>query len=274
MLIAHITDPHVGLTATPTCPGLDPPGALRQALIHTRKLQPAPELVLLTGDLVDSGRASDYAVVRKLLRQELPQPADGGPRVLAIPGNHDLRETMLEALGDYLPVAADAPAPWICLHEVHQGLHLIGLDTVVPRQPHGELGTAQLAWLERQLQACAGEPVLIFMHHPPLTSGITAMDEFGLRSGREELARLVARHGGVQLIAAGHIHRPITGSLGGAPVLVAPSTSHQLELDLRPGAPLAVRLEPPMIGLYDWRGPGNLACHLSHVQSFRGPFLC
>lgn len=274
MLIAHLTDPHVGLAGAPTCPPIDPPRALQRALAHVRQLRPAPELVLLTGDLADSGRASDYVVVRELLRSELPPPTEGGPRVLAIPGNHDLRETMLEALGDYLPVAADAPAPWICLHEVHQGLHLIGLDTVVPRAPHGELGDAQLAWLERQLAACAGEPVLIFMHHPPLTSGITAMDEFGLKSGREGLARLVAQHGGVQLIAAGHIHRPIVGALGGAPVLVAPSTSHQLELDLRPGAPLAVRMEPPMIGLYDWRGPGQMACHLSHVQGFDGPYLC
>lgn len=274
MLIAHLTDPHVGLASNATCPKLDPAEALRRALAHVRALQPAPELLLLTGDLTDSGRAADYTLIRDLLENELPAASAGGPRVLAIPGNHDLREAMRANLDDWLPVAADAPAPWICMHEVHGGLHLIGLDTVVPYQPYGALEGAQLAWLERRLAACAGAPVLIFMHHPPLASGITAMDEFGLRSGREELARLVARHGGVQLIAAGHIHRPIAGVLGGAPVLVAPSTSHQLELDLRPGAPLAVRMEPPMIGLYDWRGPGNLACHLSHVREFDGPYLC
>lgn len=274
MLIAHLTDPHVGLPNGAPGPQLDPAGALRRALAHVRALRPAPELVLLTGDLTDSGRTTDYALIRDLLETELPAATAGGPRVLAIPGNHDLREHMRATLGAWLPVAADAPAPWICLHEQHQGLHLIGLDTVVPGQPHGTLEDAQLAWLERRLAACAGAPVLIFMHHPPLASGITAMDEFGLRSGGDALARLVARHGGVQLIAAGHIHRPITGMLGGAPVMVAPSTSHQIELDLRPGAPLAVRLEPPMIGLYDWRGPGNLACHLSHVQDFDGPYLC
>lgn len=274
MLIAHLTDPHVGLTSGPTCPPLDPAGALRRALAHVRALRPAPELLLLTGDLTDSGRATDYALIRELLETELPGVSAGGPRVLAIPGNHDLRERMLATLGDFLPVAADAPAPCICVHERHQGLHLIGLDTVVPGQPHGMLEDAQLAWLERQLAACADAPVLLFMHHPPLTSGISAMDGSGLRNGRDELGRLVARHGGVQMILAGHIHRPITGVLGGAPVLVAPSTSHQLELDLRPGAPLAVRMEPPMIGLYEWRGPGNLACHLSHVQPFGEPYLC
>ena len=68
------------------------------------------------------------------------------------------------------------------------------------------------------------------------------------------------------------MHRPILGALGGAPVVVAPSTSHQIELDLNPNAPLAVRLEPPMIGLYRWTPEDGIACHFSHVQAFDGPF--
>ena len=69
------------------------------------------------------------------------------------------------------------------------------------------------------------------------------------------------------------MHRPIVGALGGAPVVVAPSTSHQLELDLRPGAPLAMRFEPPMIGLYRWTAADGIACHFRAVQDFPGPFL-
>ncbi|HNL41220.1 MAG TPA: hypothetical protein PKM77_03115, partial [Ottowia sp.] len=57
-----------------------------------------------------------------------------------------------------------------------------------------------------------------------------------------------------------------------APVLVAPSTSHQLELDLRPGAPLALRLEPPMLGLYRWTAQDGVSCHFGHVQTFEGPY--
>ena len=62
------------------------------------------------------------------------------------------------------------------------------------------------------------------------------------------------------------------GALSGAPVVVAPSSSHQLELDLRPRAPLAVRLEPPKVGLYRWTPEDGIACHFSHVQAFDGPF--
>lgn len=270
MLIAQITDPHIGLDPGPLASRLDPQGGLRRALAHVRTLQPAVDVLLLTGDLADSGRPQDYAEIAALLADTLPTPAEGGPRVLAVPGNHDLRAHARQALATAMPVAPDAPGDCVCLHVEHGGLHLIGLDTVVPGAPHGALEADQLAWLQRQLATCAGAPVLIFMHHPPLVSGMAAMDACGLLRGRAELARLVAAHGGVQAIAAGHLHRPIVGQLGGAPVVVAPSSSHQLALDLRAEAPVAICFEPPMIGVYRWTAEDGLACHLSYVDPF-GP---
>ena len=87
----------------------------------------------------------------------------------------------------------------------------------------------------------AGQPVALFMHHPPLTSGIDAMDRYGLLRGRAELARLVAGHGGVQFIACGHVHRPIAGVLGGAPVLLVSARRGQ-GLDAVVAAVLAAAL--------------------------------
>ena len=207
-----------------------------------------------------------------LFDEELPGHRQGHPRVLALAGNHDLPALARQVLADWMPVPADAPPGVACVQAEAGGLHFIGLDTVVPQQAHGTLGAAQLDWLARVLQRLAGQPVLIFLHHPPLVTGMAAMDECGLLHGRAELARLVAAHGGVQLIAAGHMHRPILGALGGALVVVAPSTSHQLALDLRPDAALAMQLEPPMIGLYRWTPADGMACHFSHVQAFPGPY--
>lgn len=271
MLIAHITDPHIGLKPSLLTDPVDPVAGLHRALAHVQGLQPAVDVLLLTGDLADSGQAGDYAQMAQWLDALWPDGAQAPatrPRVLAVPGNHDLRAAARQGLGHAMPVAADAPADCACIHIQHQGVHFIGLDTVVPGAPHGTLESAQLDWLARQLAACAGAPVVLFMHHPPLVSGISAMDACGLLRGRAELGRLVAAHGGVLLIAAGHLHRPIVGQLGGAPVMVAPSSSHQLALDLRPGAPVACRLEPPMVGLYRWTPEDGLACHFSHVQTF------
>ncbi len=272
MLIAHLTDPHIGLDPGPLAGRLAPEASLRRALAHVRSLGTPPDVLLLSGDLTESGREADYGTLRAAFDEELPGHRQGLPRVLAVAGNHDLPDRARHWLGDWMPLPADAPAGVACVQAERGGVHFIGLDTVVPRQPHGELGAAQLDWLARTLRALAGQPVVLFLHHPPLTAGMAAMDECGLRTGRDALARLVAAHGGVLLIAGGHLHRPILGALGGAPVVVAPSTSHQLALDLRPGAPLALQLEPPMIGLYRWTPQDGLACHFSHVQPFDGPY--
>ena len=273
MLIAHITDPHLGLDTRflPGHPG--PEEALRRALAHVQLMDPAPEVLLLTGDLTDSGAVADYETLNRLLDETVRAPGGAGLRVLAVLGNHDERSAARQVVGDLLGPAAEAPEGLTCQHTVHGNLHFIGLDTVVPGHSHGELDDRQLDWLRDRLTASAGAPVVIFLHHPPLVSGMVAMDACGLRRGRERLGTLVRAHGNVQLITAGHLHRPIVGALGGAPVVVAPSSSHQLELDLRARAPLAVRLEPPKVGLYRWTPEDGLACHFSHVHAYPGPFV-
>lgn len=272
MLIAHLTDAHLGLDPGALLGRIEPAAALRRALAHVRGLGTPADVLLLSGDLTESGADADYQTLRRLFDEELPGHRHHQPRVLAVGGNHDLPLRARQHLADWMPAPDNLPPGLVCVKAEHGGLHFIGLDTVVPGQPHGELGSAQLDWLATTLQSLAGQPVLIFMHHPPMLTGMAAMDDCGLRHGRAELARLIAAHGQVQLVAAGHMHRPILGALGGAPVVVAPSTSHQIELDLNPNAPLAVRLEPPMIGLYRWTPEDGIACHFSHVHAFDGPF--
>ena len=120
----------------------------------------------------------------------------------------------------------------------------------------------------RALGACRGEPVLLFMHHPPLPTGIEAMDACSLLEGGDELAALVRAHGAVQGILCGHLHRPVQMQFGGAPLHVAPSVSHQIRLDLRPGAPLLAQLEPPKVSLHRWTPAHGLCTHSSYVQDF------
>ena len=36
--------------------------------------------------------------------------------------------------------------------------------------------------------------------------------------------------------------------------------------------PLALRLEPPMLGLYRWTAQDGVSCHFGHVQTFEGPY--
>jgi Icc protein len=265
LLMAQLSDPHVGTGPAFLGGRMDTEHALRQAVAHVAAMEPAPDLVLLTGDLTEHGSAAEYAVVADALAL-LSMP------VYAVPGNHDDPKVARDALSRCMPVAPDAPHGVCCYHRHHGGLHLVALDTVVPRQSHGALEADQLAWLARTLDACRDEPVLIFMHHPPLPTGIEAMDACSLLTGGDALAALVRQHGAVQGVLCGHLHRPVQMQFGGAPLHVAPSVAHQITLDLRPGAPLRAQLEPPKISLHRWSLPHGLCTHLSYVEAF-GPAL-
>lgn len=264
-LIAQLSDAHVGTAPGFLDGGMDTLAALRRAVAHVASLQPPPDLVLFTGDLTEHGEAAEYAAVAEAL-SVLPMP------VYAVPGNHDDPAVARIALARCMPVADDAPDGACCYHVHHAGLHLVALDTVVPRQSHGALGDGQLAWLARVLAQCRGEPVLLFMHHPPLPTGIEAMDACSLLQGSDALAALVRGHGAVQGLLCGHLHRAVQLQFGGAPLHVAPSVAHQIALDLRPGAPLRARLEPPQVSLHRWSALHGLCTHASYVDSF-GPAL-
>ena len=265
LLIAQLSDPHIGTGPDFLGGRMDTEAALRKAVAHVAALSPGPDVVLLTGDLTERGTPAEYQAVADALAP-LAVP------VYAVPGNHDDPKVARDALQRCMPVAGDAPDGACCYRVRHGDLHLIALDTVVPRKSHGALGAAQLAWLARALDACRGEPVLIFMHHPPLPTGIEAMDACSLMEGGDELAALVRAHGHVQGLLCGHLHRPVQMQFGGAPLHVAPSVAHQIALDLRPGAPLHAQLEPPKISLHRWTPVHGLCTHLSYVEAF-GPAL-
>ncbi|MGA0570483.1 phosphodiesterase [Variovorax sp. VNK109] len=261
LLIAQLSDGHLGTGADFLGGRIDTRLALRQAVAHVRGLDPLPDVVLYTGDLGERGNAQEYeAIAAELAPLSMP--------VYAVPGNHDAPIVARHALGACMPVGPDAPDGACCYHVQHEGLHLIALDTVVPRSSHGALDAARLDWLAGVLGTCRGEPVLLFMHHPPLPTGIEVMDACSLMEGVEPLAALIRAHGHVQGVLCGHLHRPVQMTFAGVPLHVAPSIAHQIQLDLRPGAPLRARLEPPKISLHRWTPALGLCTHLSYTGDF------
>src|SRR5690349_17891993 len=151
MLIAHITDPHITAPGTLLLGIVDTASALERAVAALNRLDPSPEVAVLTGDLVESGAPEEYAHLRALLAP-LRMP------VLAIPGNHDAREPMRQAFSadGYLPregflnyVIDDYP------------LRIIGLDTLVPGEGGGMLCPDRLRWVDRTLSAARDRPTVV-----------------------------------------------------------------------------------------------------------------
>ncbi|MGI9294458.1 MAG: phosphodiesterase [Pseudomonadales bacterium] len=261
MLIAQITDPHIKAQGRLAYRKVNTAANLNRCVHHLLHLKRRPDIVLMTGDLTDFGRVEEYQLLRKLIAP-LDMP------VYVIPGNHDERENFREAFKDhqYLPRTGD-------LRYVIEDypLRMIGLDTTIPGKPGGELCSNRLGWLDEQLRAEPDSPTLIFMHHPPVVSGIRHMDVQNCKNG-DALGRLLRGHPQVFQILCGHVHRPIHTQWHGVTVSIAPSSSHYVALDLDEDSSADFYLEPPTVQLYEWRDDSGLTTHLSFIGDFDGPY--
>jgi 3',5'-cyclic-AMP phosphodiesterase len=242
-ILAQLSDPHLHATG-------DDRGAaraLRTAVAAVLELRPAPDAVLVSGDLGDLGDPAEYALARELLAP-LPMPV----HVLA--GNHDDHEALSEAFG--------TPARYTT--RVGE-LALVACHTPIPGRLEGRL---DLEWLEAELEAARGGPVVIAMHHPPLLTGIPVLDEIGLSAEeRAGLTDLLARFPNVRRVVSGHVHRTAFGVLGGCGVVTAPSTNLQARLEIGARAFDFVP-EPPGFLLHVELG-GELVSHLQPLTRAR-----
>ena len=109
------------------------------------------------------------------------------------------------------------------------------------------------------------------MHHPPFATGIDLMDRDRPRWRRRALPRSSRRHRQVERILCGHLHRAIDRRFAGTVAGTAPSTAHQIRLDLRPEARLSFVFEPPGYQLHLWRD-GGLVTHTAVFGDWPGPY--
>ena len=143
-------------------------------------------------------------------------------------------------------------------------LRIVAVDTLVPGKIGGALCEDRLHWLDKTLAAAPDKPTLVLMHHPPFVTGVDQMDQHGFH-GCAALAEIIAHHPQIERILCGHLHRTIESRFAGTIVGTAPSTAHQLVLDLRPGASLRFALEPPGYQLHHWRDGAGLVTHTTVI---------
>jgi 3',5'-cyclic AMP phosphodiesterase CpdA len=215
-IIAQVSDPHIGGEWGAT----DPVAGLTAVLNAVRALPDRPDVLLVTGDLVNNGTDDEYALVQKLVA------AVSAP-IHVLPGNHDRREGLRARFG--LPGDPAAPIQY----SADLGpLRLVALDTTISGRAAGELDSQRLDWLDAELALAPQQPTLLAMHHPPVITGMEPWDAIGLdAAGRAGLEAIVARHPQVQRLVAGHVHQPLVSTLAGRAVLSIPSTYVQAQVD-------------------------------------------
>jgi 3',5'-cyclic-AMP phosphodiesterase len=261
-LIAQISDVHVKPMGVLAYRRVDTAAALARCVKELNRFTPRPDLVVISGDLVDSPSKEAYDhLIRLLTPLELA--------FAAIPGNHDDRDLMRAAL----PQAYALPRG--ALHSVREvgGLDVVLIDSVTPGENYGTLDADGLAWLEAVLSASTTRPALLFLHHPPFATGIAHMDVQNLRNAGD-LGAILRRHRRARLVAAGHIHRPVLTSFAGIAATICPAPNHAVALDLDARLPPSFTIEPPAFHLHVW-SPGEdfgaVVTHWVPIGDFDGP---
>lgn len=260
MLIAQITDIHIGFDqGNPDEYNME---RLRAVLARLIDSPNRPDMLIMTGDLVEFGDAQSYARLAEAV-SICPFP------VHAMVGNHDFREELLDAFpgtpshDGFIQYAID-----------RDGLRLLLLDTFEPGRHGGAYCEARAAWLKAELAAHPDVPTLIAMHHPPFVSGIAWLDSDEREPWMARFADAIAGFGQVRAIVSGHLHRNIHTLWNGLSLTVCASTAPLVALDLRPIDPHApdnramITDEPPVYALHRWDG-ARLVSHFESVDDHR-----
>lgn len=228
VLIAQLSDPHIKLDDEASVPGLER-AAARVAALH-------PAAVLFTGDIADTGDPAEYeAAVRALAPIHAP--------VYRTAGNHDRFDERQQYVAEV------------------EGVRILMCDTSVPGRDDGSL---DVDWLERQLEP--GTPTIIAMHHPPVAMGLPWLDEIALPSEQTAaLAELLRANPQVAVVAAGHVHRAATASLGGCTVVTCAGTHIQAVLDFAHPGMATTREEPPSVLIHAFLDDGSVITHVQPV---------
>jgi 3',5'-cyclic AMP phosphodiesterase CpdA len=261
MWIAQISDPHIRPWGVPYQGVVDSNAALAAAVDQLNRLNPQPDLVLLTGDLVDDGGPGDYQLARDIL-------ASLKARFLVIPGNHDERSLFRAAFADQDGMPTNGPINFV--DDVSGPVRIVALDVTVPGMHHGAIDDASLGWLEGVLSSDADRPTVIMMHQPPITCDVPYLDRYRCMGG-DRLSALVSRYPAVERILCGHVHRHMQMRFGGTLLCTAPSTATAIALRPYETAEIASSIEPPGFLLHHWRD-GAMLTHSIPIGTFPGPY--
>lgn len=213
MLIAQITDTHLFADADQQLKGMATAASLAAVLQQVAQLQSPPEVLLLTGDLSQDETPESYQRLRDLVAP-LHIPA------YWLPGNHD-QPALMEAWLHEPPLSSAKQFE-------ADGWMVVLLDSILPGRVEGWVTAETLAWLEAALAAAGDRPVLVALHHPPMSIGSAWMDEMDLQNP-EDLFAVIDRYPTVKLVIFGHIHQAFEAERNGVWYFGCPSTSVQFK---------------------------------------------
>jgi len=225
MIIAQISDTHINLD-TP-----DSDQRLRdfaRTVADINALDPAPDVVVHSGDIVHNGRKDEYARAAAILAK-LRAP------VYVMPGNKDDRANLREAFSADGYFSASSPFLDYAIEDFP--VRLIALDTLSEGSNKGEFCADRVRRAIELIDAETTKPIAVFTHHPPFEV-LVGPERFHFES-QEEMQRLreaLQRSGRVIAVISGHVHRGTAGAVGDITATVMPCIATPLRKGEYPSA--------------------------------------
>jgi len=256
VLIAQISDLHLSVENTKALTIAPMAKNLKLCVEHINQLPLLPDLVLVTGDISNGGLIEELKSAKTLLDQfSMPY--------FVIPGNHDKRQDLLTVFGDK---SCQENTDQLINYSIDDfEVKLIAIDTSIPFKPGGELKQTTAHWIEQQLQKFLNQPVIIFMHHPPVDLGIaeTKLDGF---SGSEYLEDIIEKHSNIEAILCGHIHLAAHTRWHGTIISTAPSIGMRLVIDFKMEHESQFILDEPSYQIHYWTENKNLVSYNVNIN--------
>jgi Icc protein len=210
--LAQITDCHLGKTPGSTLLGMDTDHSLQAVVDLVLREQSHIDLVLGTGDLSDHGANPAYRRLRDYFNQVCKHN-------FWLPGNHDSWEDMWADSGPNTQMSNEIRV---------SNWQILMLNSQIPGEVGGELGSAQLALLDDGLARAGDEGLhtLVCLHHQPVAIGSEWIDA-QMVADADKFFQVLERHNSVRAVLWGHVHQQIDLQRGDIALLASPSTCVQ-----------------------------------------------
>lgn len=169
-----------------------------------------PDLLLVSGDMVENGLLSQYEQAAELMREIKCKTR------ICTPGNHDYRSTGYLLFRQFFPSKS--------VYRTRE-LLVATLSTARPERNDGEAGHRQVEWLEGILRKEKHRFKLVMMHHHLVPVPDTGPNTIPILDAGDVLRCL--DRSDADLVVCGHRHRPWKWLVNSIPIVHAGSLSSE-----------------------------------------------
>jgi Icc protein len=208
MIIAQISDTHLALDSVDANQRISD---FENTVADLNALDPAPDVIVHTGDIVHNGRVDEYVRAAAIL-------AKARAPVYVMAGNKDNRENLRAAFANHGYL--DPESSFIDYAVDRYPVKLVALDTLSSGNK-GDFCDERIARMLDLIDGDTAKPVAVFTHHPPFEVPVgPERIHFETVEAMERLRRALQHSGRVTAIFSGHVHRAAGGSVGAIPATV------------------------------------------------------